>query len=212
MKNQLFTIVALGALSLGAFRSSGQGNVVFANQTTTEITNAAGAKLVAPAGTYMFGLYLGPLGSPPGALTLVATGLNPNWPPGSIVDGWFDAGNPFTLPNGYPAGTTIAFQVRLWEAALGNSYEAAISSPGVNIFGESILGYVTPTVPPNPAAPLFGNTGGGLVPAFAVGVVPEPSTFVLGSVGLAVLVFCSRRRTGNQKTAAISKGGGFENL
>ena len=194
MKKSIFTIVVSVALSLGALRSSGQGNVAFANQTTTAITNMGGQKLVAPAGTYMFGLYVGPAGSQASALTLVGTGVNGNWPANSGLDGFFSIGNPFTLASN-PPGTAIAFQVRGWPADLGTSYEAALVNfhGGNPAFGESILGSVTPTAPPTPAAPLFGNTGGGLVPAFALGV-PEPSSVVLGGLGLAAWSLIRRRK------------------
>ena len=193
MKKILLTTVAASALALGTVSSFAQGNVAFANQTTTAITNAAGAKLVAAAGTYEFGLYVGPAGSQASALTLVATGLNGNWPASSGLDGFFNAGNPLTLAS-FPAGTAIAFQVRGWEATLGNSYEAALPNAGSHLFGESALGSVTPTAPPNPAAPLFGNTGGGLVPAFGMAVVPEPSTFALGALGVGALALIRRRK------------------
>jgi len=195
MKKILLTTVAAAAFTLGTLSSFAQGNVAFANQTTTAITNAAGAKLVAAAGTYEFGLYVGASGSQASALTLVATGLNPNWISGSIADGFFNAGNPLTLANN-PAGTAIAFQVRGWEVSQGSSYEAALAlnTGGGHLYGVSALGSVTPTAPPNGAAPLFGNTGGGLVPAFAMAVVPEPSTFALGALGVGALALIRRRK------------------
>jgi len=203
MKKILLTTVAAAAFSLGTLSSFAQGNVAFANQTTTAITFGpgtanAGAKLTGAAGTFEFGLYVGPAGSQASALTLVATGLNGTWNTGSGLDGFFNAGNPLVLPSPtFPAGTAIAFQVRGWSANLGSTYEAAIVSANItasSVAGESILGSVTPTAPPNGAAPLFGTTGGGLVPSFSLNPIPEPSTFALGALGVAGLALIRRRK------------------
>jgi hypothetical protein len=208
MKKILFTTVAAAALSLGTLSSFAQGNVIFANQTTTAITfgtgtAAPGTKLTGAAGTYMFGLYVGPAGSQASALTLVGTGLSGNWPASSGLDGFFSVGNPYVLPNGYPGGTTIAFQVRGWTANLGNSYEAAIANAsgiaadGINALGGvSALGSVNPITPPTlPIPPLFGTSGGGAVPGFALNVlVPEPSTYALGALGVGALALIRRRK------------------
>jgi len=201
MKKILFTTVAAAALSLGALSSFAQGNIAFQNQVATALTNSAGAKLVAPAGTYEFGLYVGAAGSQASALTLVATGLNAVWNTGIINDGLISFGNPLTLATN-AAGTLIAFQVRGWTANLGSSYEAALANTAQQaidgaaaLAGTSILGSVTPTAPPNGAGQLFGNTGGGLAPAFGLlPIVPEPSTFALGALGVGALALIRRRK------------------
>ena len=191
MKKTILLSIILALTSIGIPLARAQGNVAFANQTTTAISNLyTGQKLTGAAGTYMFGLYVGPAGSPASQLTLVGTGVNANWPANSPVDGFFSIGNPFTLAND-PAGIQIAFQVRGWPAALGSSFEFAelnyhYIGPESDMFGESALGFVTPTAPPNGSAPLFGS-GPGQIGGFYMGVYgPEPSSLTLGLLGAAL--------------------------
>ena len=201
MKQALLVTILLAFTSIGIPLVRAQGNVAFANQTTTAISDLnTGQKMAAPAGTFMFGLYVGPVDSPADQLTLVGTGLNPNWPANSGFDGFFQVGNPFVLPSGYPAGTQIAFQVRAWPAGADTSFESAFANaawvgPGNGIYGESALGFVTPTAPPNGAAQLFGS-GPGQVPGFYLPspeFTPEPSSLALGTAGAVVIWFLRPR-------------------
>jgi len=191
MKKILLTLAVLGtAISLHA-----QGRVAFANNPSTPITLQSSGANISGSGTYRFGLYVGPAGTPEALLELVGTGLN------GIVAGQFSGGNPFTLPSsttlspgGYPAGTAIAFQIRAWTAAAGASYEVALGQSAnlANVYGKSPVGSANPTASPAAAATLFGAAAG-QVGGFALAPVPEPSTIALALLGGSLLLF--RRRS-----------------
>jgi hypothetical protein len=192
-------VAGLFAASLSSFA---QGRVNFGNTVTTEITNQfTGERLWGPAGTYEFGLYMGAAGSTESQLTLIATTLNPStWTSATFAGSGLFSGGTVLLPTTIggvdtSSGATFAFMVKGWSANLGSSYEAALLSANIDAtswVGKSALGFVVPTVSPNPSIPgLFGTSPGqiqGLLP-----FIPEPSTFALGGLGAVALLLFRRR-------------------
>jgi len=174
--------------AVGAFA---QGQINFANTSTTLITTTSGGTTasISGAGNYTIGFYAGPAGSAESALTLAGTALN------GALAGRFSGGNPYPLPSPtYPAGTTIAFQVRAWSTAAGSSYEAALASGNAgNFAGKSAVGSVSPTAPPATVPGIFG-VGAGQVGGFTLTPVPEPSSIALGLLGLGAVALFRRRK------------------
>ena len=193
MKKILLTLIALTtAVGLHA-----QGRVAFANNPTSLLTfGPAGGPFanIAPATAFRIGLYVGPAGTAVGNLELVSSGLN------GAVAGLFAVANPLVLPaatalapGGYPAGVSIAFQVRAWSAAAGATYEQAIANGNTTQFaGTSTLGFVTPTAAPAAAGALFG-TSPGQIGGFRLTPIPEPSTIALALLGGVLLLFRRRK-------------------
>jgi hypothetical protein len=206
MKKLILTTTLLAGLLAASLNSFAQGRVNFGNTVTTEITNfLTGQRLVGPAGTYQFGLYMGPQGSTEAQLTLVATTLNPStWTSATFGGSGLFIGGTVLLPTTIggvdtSSGATFAFMVKSWNASLGSSYEAAFANlviiPVANpALGQSLLGFVIPTISPNPAIPGLFGTGPGQVPSFQVNFIPEPSTIALCGLGAAVALLSRRRK------------------
>ncbi|MDB6108628.1 MAG: hypothetical protein JWR69_378, partial [Pedosphaera sp.] len=166
-----------------------------------------GLPIFGPAGTYQYGLYIGPAGSTAAQLTLVGTVLSLASTTTAAPAGMFSGGNPYLLPS-LPGVTLdgsvpIAFMVKCWYAVDGSSFEAAYASNDpVLVLGWSTMGYVTPTISPTSAANIFGtgpgqiqgfNFGGSLAPP-PLSNVPEPSSVVLTGISTAALLLLSRRK------------------
>jgi len=97
------------------------------------------------------------------------------------------------------AGGLGWFQVRAWEYAFGNTYDAAVSNPASQGGRLALVGTSNAlkvdtgdptTVPPGTAGSL---TGSGLQ-GFYVVPVPEPTTIGLGLLGLGALLALRRRK------------------
>jgi len=174
MKKLLLTV----SLLVAAVTAFGQGQVIFANNAATRITNSVTGNSAA-IGT-MVGLYVGATGAAETSLTLITT-------TNMFAAGTF-AGGTRTLP-GWTG--TVELQVRAWSAGY-NSYEEAfqLGSPATTLAGKSGLMTVTLTTSPTPAPPLTGN---GLNP-FLVSPVPEPSSIALGLLGLGAVALFRRRK------------------
>jgi hypothetical protein len=199
-----------GLLLLGfLFTASvhGQGVIVFANATTPDsriLTNLNGGNFgyMSGASAYRIGLYIGPLGSTESDLTLGGIATNAT----GLFSGLFNGGNPYRLPAGFAPEVPIAFQIRVWTFSCGLTYEQASSAPGPCFLGESAIGYVTPgDINGGTPGILFGTApgqlyglqvppSGGQFGSLAIATtVPEPSTFVLGALGLLALGFLGRK-------------------
>jgi PEP-CTERM motif len=153
------------------------------------------------SGTQFFAqLYWGTVGIPTGALISVTN------PPATFGTGAF-AGYIVTASGGgnrvlpVPAGTEVTVQVRVWDRALGASYEEAfavwISGPPNLLLGRSPTITVTLTTAPDPPAPLAG------LPPWCVGCldpcVPEPTSIALLMLGGVVLLWRHRRKIVSRK-------------
>ncbi len=179
----------LSLLLVALIHGFGQGRVNFAN-TSAPIFNNCTDQMISGAGNFYFGLYLGPDNN---NLSLAILATN------TAIAGRFNGGNPAPLPSPtYSAGTTYAFQVRGWSAAGGDlTYEAAVArafggDPNI-LVGQSAIGFVTPTASPSTPGALFG-TRPGQVGGFAIGCMPEPSTYALLGLGAAALWTVGKNR------------------
>jgi hypothetical protein len=154
-------------------RCFAQGTVNFANLAPgvdAPVRDASGQLCVG----CMAQLYVGPANTTDPSL-LVISGSPAQFLPEQ--PGYFQGGNR-TLA-GFPAGTTVTFQVRAWATASGSSWNSALER------GESNLIQVT-------------LTGGsvnlvGLQP-FSLSIVPEPSSIAIAALGLLAIMFSGVRR------------------
>jgi hypothetical protein len=200
MKNkiQIFTkllcIIYLSAAALVGMAAKAQGVVDFHNTGTTQITTNSLTGATGPilgAGNYLFGLYVGPFGSPLNSLSPVGLATNVSLP------GLFGTSGNF-VNAGFPAGTQLSFQVRGWSTFAGNSFEQANAYAAGANFPIAYLGVSVPgffTVPGSGSVVLFG-TGPGQVGGFQLTPIPEPSTTVLGLLGVLTLYIGFSRRKG----------------
>lgn len=188
---------ALGTLIVAAFTSlmlHGQGAVEFHNTSSTPITTnnifTGTTGLMSGPGNYRFGLYVGPLGSSPGSLTLIGSATNIS------VPGLFGTSGNIVVPP-LPGGSQVSFQVRGWSSFSGNSYEQAFAyAVGGNVpfayLGQSTMGSFT--VPSSGSVIIFG-TGPGQVGGFELTPVPEPSAYALSLLGLSLFGAWRLRRS-----------------
>jgi len=166
----------------------GQGTINFSNlELYTQAADSAvyldsigGTKLEGAA--YWAQLYADNAG------TMTAIGEAKNFGEGAFLAGYV-VGGTVTVPFA-AGGTEVAVEMRAWDAASGNSYEAALGANG--IVGNSstlpvILGDPNATPPGVP-----GNLVG--LNAFSVAQVPEPSTIALLALGAAGLMLRRRKQ------------------
>lgn len=168
-------------------------SVVFANTISADYriftNNGVVSGPMTGTNQWRIGLYVGALGTPENSLVLVGLATNSSIP---VVAGYFSGGNPFFLPSPYDEfGITLTFQVRAWAFADGSSYEEAFAN-GNYLTGKSSLGFVTTGDDVRPPGRLFG-TNPGQVSAFTISI-PEPSTYALGLLGLALFGLFRRQR------------------
>jgi hypothetical protein len=195
MKKLLLTALFICAV----VSASAQGTLNFANSSGTRLTNEAGANFPAAGSTtYKAGLYWGPQGTAESSLTLLpasANGVTTTWGP---LSGIFSGGTA-TFP--VAGGTTIAVQVRVWQATYADYAAAALGAQanpserlGKGVVQTLALGAAgdPPSAPQDLAAPSGGGTP---FQRFAVAaVVPEPSSIALGLLGLGAIVLFRRRK------------------
>lgn len=197
MKKLLVVASVAAAVTLAGLNAHAQGVVQFKNDATTLVTLDASAAAAlglqpgapAPGGSkFKVGLYYAPDNSPD-ALVGDAMGAAAAI---TLVPGQYNGGNR-TTPSTTAPGGAAWFQVRVWEAAYGATYEAAIAAPATGgrlaIVASTPSFRVTTGAPPAPPTALAGN---GLTPVTAA-IVPEPSTIGLGLLGLAGFFLLRRR-------------------
>ncbi len=183
-------LLLLVVLHLGQNHLRGQGTVAWANTPTTLITTNDGqglSGLMTGAGNYEFGLYVGPLASDSGSLSLVAVATN------GTIDGRLAASS-LALP-GFSAGTQLSFRIRGWSAFAGTDYDSALNfglagQNPVAYLGQSDSGFFT--VPNSGSIPLFGQ-GAGQVRGFELTPVPEPGAVTFTIIGFGVLTLMLQR-------------------
>ena len=182
---QLCCIVYFSAAASVGTGAKAQGVVDFHNTSTTQITTNSLTGAIGPtsgAGNYLFGLYVGPFGSPLNSLSVVGLAAN------SSLPGLFGMSGNF-IAAGFPAGTQLSFQVRGWSSFAGNSFEQANTYTAWANFPIAYLGVSAPgsfTVPSSGSIVLFG-TGPGQVGGFQLTPIPEPSTTLLGLLGVLMV-------------------------
>ena len=184
-------------LLVSAANSFGQGTVVFQNTASPAFNvttnNGSGFGPISGANGYRIGLYASVnTNATAGSLALVGLATNVNGLPGK-----FNGGGGFVLPNGFPTGTPIVFQLRGWSFAGGTSYEEALSAAASDplniVLGTSPLGSTVPGGGTVLAGALFGTSPGLLSSGFVIGV-PEPSSIALGLLGLGAIALFRRRK------------------
>jgi hypothetical protein len=174
-----------------------QGTIAFANTGnnafrlwTNNVTGTASNLMGSPAGgfVYRIGLYGSTTG---GSLDLIAYATNG-------AGGFFSAGSPYMLPNGYAEGASLTYQLRAWSLASGNTYEeallAAILNP-LNVYmGQSAIGTTSLGGGSVFAGALFATSGTALRQGFVITNGPEPSSIALGLLGLGVMTLFRRKK------------------
>lgn len=183
------------ALLVSATLSYAQGTLNFANGAagvnapvwsygTTSSTGIAG-------NAYFADLFYGAAGiNDPQSSALTALGANVAFGTGAS-QGFFFGGT--RTVTGFAPGTAITVQVRVWQAAAGSSYAAALGNPAGFTGSVGHFGY---------SQPIQLTLGGGTIPnpnmtglqSFNLQLVPEPSTFVLAGLGIASLLLFRRRK------------------
>jgi hypothetical protein len=185
MKKLLITAAAV----LATLNMYAQGTVTLANSSTSPVyIDTVGGATKASGSAYSVGLYYAPDGVTDDTLfTLLAPTASM-----SAAPGIYSAG-PRTAPT-TAAGGFGMFQVRVWSAASGATYEDAVLS-GAGKAGKSNIVRVDtgdPTsVPPGTPGSLAAS---GLAPMAVTTIVPEPSTIGLGILGVGTLLLLRRRK------------------
>jgi hypothetical protein len=184
MKKLILTL-ALGMACVSAFA---QGTLIFGNanaQVNAPIWQDAittGTKLAGTA--WIAQLWYGPAGSVESAL--VANPTTATFSTTAAQAGYF-FGGARTIDT-IPAGSVAVLQVRVWNAAAGATWAAALANPTAYT-GVSGLINATLTVPPATPVNMVG------LGSFAVVQnVPEPSSFALAGLGAAALLIFRRRK------------------
>jgi hypothetical protein len=192
---KLLLLAALLGVAGSAFA---QGTIVFANTGnnafrlwTNNATLTASNLMASPASgsRYRIGLYGSTDGSSLQLITYTTNGAG----------GFFSAGNPFALPNGYAEGATLTYQLRAWSFTGGFTYEEATANAAgpaaLDIgLGQSAIGTTTLGGGTVLAGPLFATSGNALRVGFGVAPVPEPSSIALGLLGLGAIAMFRRKR------------------
>lgn len=200
MKKTILTI-ACGFISLSLL---GQGTMNFQNGTGNAVSNILTGLRAVGGTTFSVALYYLPdqadapstadfdtRGEMLGAKGNIAgTAANPS--------GVFIAGTRST-PATTPGGGQAWFQVRAWETAYGQTWQAAIGAPAqggrLALAGTSNIFKVATGNPSSvpPGTPGSLNGVGGMVGFFMV-PVPEPSVIGLGLLGVGALLVLRRRK------------------
>jgi len=160
------------------------------NDNTIVLPNANGTAAPTATGTpagspYQAEVAIG-TGTTLASMTLYPTSISP------LSTGWF-FGPSLTVPGSAP-GTSVNFDVLVWNPADGSTYAAALAKNGA-ITGNSgvVLGYTLGG--PNPAGgPPFIACNPNFAAFSLTGVVPEPTTLTLGAMGLGSLLLFRRRK------------------
>jgi len=190
MKLHLITAAAC-LVAVSHQNSLGQGTIGFANSPTTLVlNNQTGTPVAQPAGQgVLLALYAGPVGTLENSLALVST-INATIGPNA---GRFNSGEAVAV-GGIPAGGMATFQVRAWDGNVAATWEQFImvASP-TDLRGVSALFNADTNDPNQPLEiPLtIASMGSGFT---GLTLVPEPSTYALGAMGLGALAFLRRRK------------------
>ena len=172
-------IVVLAALAITS-ASYAQGTFNFSNgaagvNAPVKMGDLAGPNV--PLGNgYWVQAFAGTVGTAAGSLTAVATPIR-----FTLSAGYFFGGP--TAVAGITGGTTVALQIRAWDATLGTTAPAL----GTAGSGASNLINVALVSSPTPENNLVG------LQSFAITPVPEPSTIMLGIVGVGILALRRRK-------------------
>jgi len=186
MKKLLFAVI----FTCAAITAFAQGQLNFANDTNTRLTNSAGNYPPVGDTTHKAGIYWGPVGTAENSLALLPAGSNgvtTTWAPFS---GMFNGGTAT-----FPQIGQVAVQIRVWGATFAD-YAAAVAGGGDR--GKGIIQTITlgnpNSIPPGTPTSLVAP-GGTDTPFARFGIiVPEPSSIALGLLGLGAIVLFRRRK------------------
>jgi hypothetical protein len=122
-----------------------QGQVIFANNANTAVTNTLTGAAVVSGNTFHVALYVAPDGTTDESVFSLVTETN------FFAPGRFSKGT-IGIP-GFGGGTYVMFQVRVWEMAYGSTYAQAAAAPPMNgryaLLGKSVLIRFQLTMPPS---------------------------------------------------------------
>ena len=181
-----FLGVAGSALAQGTIAFANTGNNAF--RLWTNNATGTASNLLSSANRIRIGLYGSTDGSSLQLITYTTNGAG----------GFFSAGSPYVLPNGYAEGASLTYQLRAWSFAGGFSYEEAVTAAaltppeialGVSGIGTTTLGGGTVI-----QGPLFATSGTQLRVGFQVAPIPEPSSIALGLLGLGAIAMFRRKK------------------
>jgi len=143
---------SLGLLFAAATGAYAQGTLVFANLAggvNAPITNINGQRIVLSSGSYLADLYYSTVTNAP-TDTFIAAHFNTPFSTLTLGGGGYFLGGIKTLTN-VPGGTTIAAQVRVWDAYGGRTYEQAVQNGEAGYSQPEFL-FVLSTPPQSPAS------------------------------------------------------------
>lgn len=200
-------ITIAGAIAVGC-QLFGQGTVDFRNGNANAITNGlAGGRIVAGTAFQVALYYLPDTGQASVTTADITAGLangttrviSTNSAAGgtSLAAPGIFVGGVRTAPTATPGGSGW-FQVRAWESAFGNSYEAAVAN-GSPVGGRLALVGTSNIMKVTTGNPLLSPPGTpfniqNALQTFAVLPVPEPSVIGLGFLGIGALLLLRRRK------------------
>jgi len=184
MKKLLITVAAV----LATLNMYAQGTVNLANNSATAVyVDSVGGTSPKADSSYAVGLYYAPDGTTDDSLfTLLA-------PTARILGSGVYNANSRTAPTASAGGFGM-FQVRVWSAASGATYEDALLL-GQGKAGKSNIMRVDTGDPTSvPAGTPASLAAAGLQPMAVTTIVPEPSTIGLGILGVGTLLLLRRRK------------------
>lgn len=194
-------LLLLSAAVFASVSVYGQGTVNFGNNAATAVSNKVTNAKIVKGNEFTAQLYYAPdvagggvptdaQMSPLGA----TTGISP-------IAGLI-TGGARTTPASTAGGAGAFFQIRVWEAAYGTTWDEATKKSlngRLAIAGESNI-FLANTgdpgaVPPGTPSSLVGNAANPLLRGFSVDqIIPEPSIIGLGLLGAGSLLFLRRRK------------------
>jgi hypothetical protein len=204
---KLATLFVMMAVGLG--NAWAQGQIDFHNPNTfplrvqdaggnTFTVGAAGSPLA--QGSVRVGLFVGPNGSTSmSQMSMVGLVTNSSSTVPLFI-GTFNGGTSYAITPS-TQGAQVAFMFAAWSITTGSltysgAYDPAINPTSAGYAGTSLIGQNYTLggggVPPLIPAATFGS-GVGQIPGFTLTPVPEPSTIVLGIIGVAALLLRRRK-------------------